>query len=370
VPTAPCSHRRGQAPRVLALLVGCLLLTLAGRAHAHAVGLSRGDYRVAGRTVRVTLVFSDSELATALDGVDVNEDGRISPSEVRAARDSIERALAEGVTVRADGVVCAPGLEHAEATEDDAVRVTGSFECDHAPRILGIDCRFIDLFSSSHRHVATVSASGHETSYVLVRAKERVELDVGGAVTTGVPFGAMVWTGVTHIWTGYDHLAFLFGLLLAGGRARSLVGVISAFTLAHSITLGLSALGAVSVPPSIVEPAIAISVAYVGVENLFSPDPAKRWRITFPFGLVHGFGFAGALQSLDLPRAKIPAALVAFNLGVELGQLAVLAIVLPLVVWARRLPAFRAWGVPILSCAIAVAGCVWCVRAAYGVWQQ
>jgi hypothetical protein len=366
VPTAPCSYRRGQTRRVLAVLLGSLLLTLAGRAHAHAVGLSRGDYRVAGRTVRVTLVFSGSELATALDGVDANDDGRISPSEVGVARDAIDRALVEAVTVRADGVPCAPGLEYAEATENDGVRATGSFECDHAPHILGIDCRFIDLFSSGHRHVATVTASGHETSYVLVRAKEGVELDAGGAVATGIPFGAMVWTGVTHIWTGYDHLAFLFGLLLVGGRARSLVGVISAFTLAHSITLGLSAIGAVSVPPSIVEPAIALSVAYVGVENLFSPDPAKRWRITFPFGLVHGFGFAGALQSLDLPRAKIPAALLAFNLGVELGQLTVLAIMLPLVVWARRFPAFRAWGVPILSGALAVAGCVWCV---WRIWR-
>lgn len=346
-------------PRAVALVLGTLLVLLAGDASAHAVGLSRGDYRVEGRVVHVTLLFSGSELATALDGVDADDDGRLSPDEIASAQARIDRALLEGLTIGADGATCAPGLEYADATENDGVRAIASFACDHAPQKLAIDCRFIDLFSSGHRHVANVTVGGSEKSFVLVRANERLEVDYGGAAAPEVPFRAMVWTGVTHIWTGYDHLAFLFGLLLVGGRLRSLVGVISAFTLAHSITLGLSALGAASIRPAIVEPAIALSVAYVGVENLFAPDPSKRWRITFPFGLVHGFGFAGALQSLDLPRAQIPGALLAFNLGVELGQLAVVAIVLPLVVWARRFVAFRTWGVTILSSALAVAGCAW-----------
>jgi hypothetical protein len=143
-----------------------------------------------------------------------------------------------------------------------------------------------------------------------------------------------------------------------GGSLRSLVGVVSAFTLAHSITLALAALGVLAPSPRFVEPAIALSIAYVGIENLFVKDASRRWRITFPFGLIHGFGFAGALREIALPRAQIPVALVSFNLGVELGQLAVLALALPLVLAARRAPRFGERGVRAVSSTIALAGVV------------
>jgi hypothetical protein len=168
----------------------------------------------------------------------------------------------------------------------------------------------------------------------------------------------MVKLGIEHILTGADHLVFLFGLILVGGRWRSLVGVVTAFTLAHSVTLALAALSVVAPSPRLVEPAIALSIAYVGVENLFVKDASKRWRITFPFGLVHGFGFAGALRAVALPRAQLPAALVAFNLGVEAGQLAVLSLALPLTVALRGAPWFGARGARTLSVAIAIGGAV------------
>jgi hypothetical protein len=132
--------------------------------------------------------------------------------------------------------------------------------------------------------------------------------------------------------------------------------VVSAFTLAHSITLALAALSIFAPSPRLVEPAIALSIAYVGVENLFVKDASKRWRITFPFGLIHGFGFAAALREIALPRAQIPIALVSFNLGVEIGQLGVLAIALPLTVAARNAPWFGDRGVKLLSLAIAIGG--------------
>jgi hypothetical protein len=146
-----------------------------------------------------------------------------------------------------------------------------------------------------------------------------------------------------------------------GGSLRSLALVVSAFTVAHSITLALATLSVVTPSPRLVEPLIALSIAYVGVENLFVTDAAKRWRITFPFGLVHGFGFAGALREIALPRAQIPVALVSFNVGVEVGQLGVLALVLPLVFAARRAPRFRDRGTKLASLGIAFAGTVWFV---------
>ena len=150
--------------------------------------------------------------------------------------------------------------------------------------------------------------------------------------------------GIEHILTGYDHLVFLFGLVLIGGRLRSLVGAVTAFTVAHSITLALAVLGVWAPSPRIVEPAIALSIVWVGIENFFVKNAEGRWRITFPFGLIHGFGFAGALREIELPRARVPLALVSFNLGVEVGQLAVMAVVVPLILdapeaaggWGRR----------------------------------
>jgi hypothetical protein len=112
---------------------------------------------------------------------------------------------------------------------------------------------------------------------------------------------------------------------------------------------------------------IALSIVYVGVENFFVKDAEKRWRVTLPFGLIHGFGFAGALGEIALPRAEIPVALLAFNVGVELGQVAVLALVLPLILAARKRAWFERTGVKVISAAIVAAGLFWFVTRVFGI---
>jgi HupE/UreJ protein len=148
---------------------------------------------------------------------------------------------------------------------------------------------------------------------------------------------------------------------VVGGRPRSMLAVVTAFTVAHSITLAVAVLGAWAPPPRLVEPAIALSIAYVGVENFFIRNVDARWRVTFPFGLLHGFGFAGALRAVALPRTDVPAALLSFNVGVEIGQLTVLAALLPLLAWLRRSNGFANVGVRALSAAIAAMGGAWFV---------
>jgi hydrogenase/urease accessory protein HupE len=174
--------------------------------------------------------------------------------------------------------------------------------------------------------------------------------------------GPLFRLGIQHILTGYDHLLFLLGLTLVGGRLRPLLVMVTAFTVAHSITLGLAALDVWAPGPRVVEPAIALSICYVGIENWFVRDVRRRWVITAPFGLVHGFGFAGALKEISLPTVDVPLALASFNLGVEAGQLAVLAVILPLVLWLGRRRWFPEAGVKTVSAAIAVAGLCWFVR--------
>lgn len=169
--------------------------------------------------------------------------------------------------------------------------------------------------------------------------------------------------GVEHIWTGYDHLLFLFALLVVCTSFRSTVAIITCFTLAHSLTLALATLNVVHVPSRWVEPLIAASIVFVGVENLVrrGAEPPGRWALTFVFGLVHGFGFAGILRDLGLGSAKggILMPLFSFNLGVELGQIAIAAIVLPIVWRLRRTEAFVARGVPALSAVVTLMGLYW-----------
>jgi hydrogenase/urease accessory protein HupE len=244
------------------------------------------------------------------------------------------------------------------------------YRCAPPPSTVTIDLPVLASFAPGHRHVAHATWGAAAVDGVMIRGRAPFQITRPGAsdAATEAPeprtlgFFAFLRMGVEHILTGYDHLLFLLGLILVGGRVRSLVGVVTAFTVAHSITLGLAAFGVLAPPSRIVEPAIALSIAYVGIENFFVKNAEKRWRITFPFGLVHGFGFAAALQEIELPRAQIPVALVSFNLGVELGQLGVMAVLLPLVLWARKSEWFAKRGALAMSAFVAMAGLFWFVE--------
>jgi hydrogenase/urease accessory protein HupE len=168
--------------------------------------------------------------------------------------------------------------------------------------------------------------------------------------------------GVKHIVTGYDHLLFLIGLLVMCRRGAVVAGIVTCFTLAHSVTLALAALGIFSLPGRIVEPLIAASIVFVGVENILRRDaPRGRWIVTFAFGLVHGFGFASVLREIGLGSAGAGVAvpLLAFNLGIELGQLAIGLIVFPLVWWVYRRPTSARTVPMIVSVLVTVAGVIW-----------
>jgi hydrogenase/urease accessory protein HupE len=171
--------------------------------------------------------------------------------------------------------------------------------------------------------------------------------------------------GFTHIVPlGLDHILFVLGMVLLSGRIKPVLTQVTAFTLAHSITLALSILGVLSVSARIVEPLIALSIAYVAIENLTTTS-LKPWRIAivFAFGLLHGLGFAGVLRELGIPRPELATALVAFNVGVELGQLAVIATAWLLVVsWAQAKPWYRRRLLVPASLAIAAMGLVWTVE--------
>jgi hypothetical protein len=206
---------------------------------------------------------------------------------------------------------------------------------------------------------------------VAIADQARPELAVSAAGAIGV--AAFVWTGVEHIgaapgqWhdadgpklpDGLDHILFLLALMLAGGRLVPLLGIVSGFTLGHSITLALSALDVVRPPAALIEPLIALSIALVAGEALIGRPGRTRWKLASGFGLIHGFGFASALNQLELPTGELVGALFGYNLGVELGQIAIVVAAAPLVLALQRHPRFH-WIVRGMAAAILVAGVSW-----------
>ena len=230
---------------------------------------------------------------------------------------------------------------------------------------------------------AVTSDESSEASIVFHNLAHEIAIDV--RVPEPLWRSALLYLrlGVAHILTGYDHLSFLMALLLAAGlrtrtskrrgvvaeaatprqAVRGTVAIVSAFTVAHSITLVTQVLHPGWVSTRWVEPAIAFSVAYVGFENLVPRAPRGRWFLVFGFGLVHGLGFASVLRQIGLPRRGLLLSLLSFNLGVELGQLLVVGLALPIVVTcARRAPrTFERWGLQIGSGIIGAFGTIWLV---------
>lgn len=343
-------------------------------AEAHATGLSRGEYAVSGAVVKARLTFARGELATAITGLDTNGDKTLDEAELAAgmAPTGVLRTIPRKITVRSGEGTCKPGLAGAKLEEEDGVSLDARYDCPTTVAQLTIDMGLFPELSSGHRHIGVVSGLGAPRDFIAFAKQTSVTVSgEQGAPGGDAPkhreetFGGFFRLGIEHILTGYDHLLFLFALLLVGGRWRQLLAVVTAFTVAHSITLGLAALQVFSLSPKIVEPAIALSIAYVGVENFFVKTPDRRWLLTFPFGLVHGFGFAGALSEIALPRAQVPSALLAFNLGVESGQLAVVAVVLPLILFLRKKTWFLEYGVRALSALVVLAGVAWFIQRVF-----
>jgi hydrogenase/urease accessory protein HupE len=231
----------------------------------------------------------------------------------------------------------------------------------HAPKIAELPSghrQFVIISDERGSTIAKKLLSGRDSTMEIV-------LPVAGAVESKEPptFWGFVALGVEHIWTGYDHLLFLFALLIVCRSFRSIVTIVSCFTVAHSITLALATLNVVQLPSRLVEPAIAASIVFVGAENLWrrGEEPRGRGVLTFIFGLIHGFGFASVLRDLGVGRngGGIAGPLFTFNLGVEIGQVAIAAAILPIVWQLRKNPTFVRRGVPALSVLVVAAGIYW-----------
>ncbi len=346
-----------------------LLLALVGGVDvaAHEVGLSRSTWAVSDgdKRVSVELVFARPDVLTLAPGADSNGDGVIGDGEVGAV---VTDAVWGCVVVVRGGVACGIVVGDAGVVEGDGVALAADVDCGAGHGGVDATLGFIAPLGAQHRHIAEVLRGDGGATVVAYADNATVALLQAPA---GAPVAEYLWLGVEHILTGYDHLCFVLGLiivLVVAGRPRSVLAIITAFTLAHSITLGLSALGAVQLPSALVESIIALSIVVVGVDSWRRPDPKGRWLISFPFGLIHGFGFAGVLGEIGLPAGAAVPALGLFNLGVELGQLGVVLAVAPLLWLARtRLDlSGRVVVNRVVSAGIIAVGAYWFIERAVG----
>jgi hydrogenase/urease accessory protein HupE len=353
--------------RRLLFIVVAFVVSIASTASAHTVGISRGEYLWKDGTLWVGITFARQEIASALPDL-LDRRGADDLIGFDQHREEIGAWLIDHLSVRTQSSACSPALGGMRF-DGDGLALAVSYTCGGTADHLEVEARFPSALARGHRHLVTLTSDDDVWEDVARadRALLRFELTSPPPKADVTPvFAPLLRMGVEHILTGYDHLLFLLGLVLVGRPLRSLLAAVTAFTVAHSVTLALSAFDVWAPPPRIIEPCIALSIAYVGIENWFVRDGRGRWKITLLFGLVHGFGFAGALREIAVPSADVPAALLAFNLGVELGQVAVLALMLPLVLAVRKTEIWDRVGMRACTMTVAVAGLVWFVSRLHG----
>jgi hydrogenase/urease accessory protein HupE len=330
-------------------MLACLLLCLAPLAAPHPNSHSSTRVIVEGRRIEVQLRCQSQSLSESIQDLDPNRDLQLSAAELDAGRAAIASYLLAHYELFTDGVGSAPlsgklldmstSMASDSAFAEQLLDARFEFTPERDLAHLSIRCTLFLETNAFHRDNATIVWNGEDpASWLFGEGVETWNFEPAAARRPGVLW-SYIELGIEHIATGYDHIAFLIALLVAARRLRSIVGVVTAFTVAHSVTLACAALGKVNVPSRLVEMAVALSIAYVAAENLLFRRPATRWIEAFGFGLIHGLGFASAIgESLASEPLKITA-LVGFNLGVECGQL---GIVLALALLLRYLPGDRA----------------------------
>jgi len=338
-------------------------------AYGHWADLAVAEITVEDASVVITLVLPTGFVAVA----DSDGDGWLSVDEVSAHGAELSVDLSSRIVLTGDGERSHPVIEPAESRPLASAKATPATHSTLRlvyswPRpIRALTIRY-DLFVpgiSSASCLATILQGGSMRSVVFTPDQREVSLIVGDLSRWSDARGFTV-LGIEHILSGYDHVLFLVSLLLVGGSLARVFKTVTAFTVAHSLTLSLGVLGLVQLPGRWVESAIALSIVYVAAENIWRADVRSkdRWWVTFVFGLVHGLGFAGILTEMALPHTALAISLASFNIGVELGQIAIVVIVfglLHLVKTWRGEHAVRRWA----SVGAMSAGLIWFIQRAF-----
>ena len=318
-----------------------LLIALAGLVasiYAHPIPFSHLDLRLSqSEELEGSLVAHVTHLAHELNVTPA--ESLLDPVTLESKKEAILNLLRSSIRLTADGQALDLKLERLEPLPDQqAVKLHLRFGAKAFFAALGIQCSLF-TYEPEHQTFFNIYKEG-QLAHQEIFDQERTTLDyyTGSRQVATAVVKKFIPDGIYHIFTGPDHILFIVGLLLMGGRLMRLLTIVTAFTIAHSITLSLAALDVVNPPAWLIEPAIALSIVYVGIDNLMVSKTGwdARVLIAFFFGLVHGFGFAGVLREVGLPRQALGWSLFSFNFGVEIGQACIVVVVALLLAALRK----------------------------------
>lgn len=345
--------------RRLALTI-LLLSSLIPSVQAHPIPFSYLDVRLNTSQIEGTLAAHIVDLAHDLN-VEPPEsllDARIAESK----KTEIAQLIKTRLTLIADGQRIEPELLSVVPLHDrQALSCELRFNNTTRPSALRIECALFP-YDPQHQTFLNVYEDDNLAHQEIFTQDHQIFVYRGDRQDWRSVLREFIPSGIYHIFTGPDHILFIIGLLLLGGSVLRLLSIVTAFTIAHSITLSLAALNVVNPPARLIEPAIALSIVYVGIDNLMVSSKSRDVRawIAFFFGFVHGFGFAGVLREFGLPRQALGWSLFGFNFGVEIGQACIVIVVASLLAVLRT-------RIETASRAILVVGSV-CVIVAGSYW--
>ncbi|MEN8260390.1 MAG: HupE/UreJ family protein [Pseudomonadota bacterium] len=360
------------------IAVAALLSAFLPAAHAHDPGLSRVDLTAGDRALKVHIVYARRDIEWVVP-LDTDRDGVIGEQEWQAGREKLISFGQASLSVTLDERTLMPSSSDVSRDDSDGIHFWMGYPLPDGGT-LSVASDVPARLALGHRQFVTLT-DGRDEVHTGILSAELAELSFAlGQPDRGRQFFGYLRDGIHHIWIGYDHILFLLALLLtcpmrvAAGTwiprasfkpaAVDVIKIVTAFTLAHSLTLVLSVFELIKLPARVVEPAIAASVIIAAATNLFPRLNHLRWHLGFSFGLIHGLGFAGVLLDLGLPSGARGVSLVAFNLGVEGGQLAIVALALPVLFALRTMRCFPRAVIGTGSLGISVVAAVWLVERA------
>ncbi|NOT11795.1 MAG: HupE/UreJ family protein [Methylococcaceae bacterium] len=355
--------------KIPALLV---LLAFGQFAFAHPPGLSSAELSLGDRESGINLTFAMQDIE-AFVSMDNDLDAEVTPAELTAAKSSIATLVASEMQITVDESHVISTVNGDVGFDDqNNVHVRFLLTMPVANKIR-YQSKLLNKMAAGHKQYLTVKnqqgriliekmLTQQDNTFLLDLSSIKANKEQGPIHSN--TFTEFVQLGIEHILTGYDHLLFLLSLLVVTHRFWPALKIITFFTLAHSITLALASFNVINFPGSIVEPLIAVTIVYVALENIWRGEQVKgREWLTFFFGLIHGFGFASVLREMNIGdnEGGILLPLFSFNLGVELGQISVAALVLPIIWWLHRRPLVDQWLAPACSILTGIAGTYWLV---------
>lgn len=346
------------------LLLLSLMLAAAVPASAHPNSLASSKITFENKRMVVSLLV-DQPSVLELDKVDLKIKSSYTEEELTyVMKEKLFAYIQKGFVVKNNGEPMAAEMENVSLAAGNNLQIDLVYSSDQLIDKVDLEYNLFFDYSNTHKNVATIESGETSSEFIFSEKSRTLGMEAGLEVPFLTAVKQFIILGVEHILTGYDHLMFLFALVLLGGTFKNMLKIITSFTVAHSITLILAALDIIVLPGRLVDIVVAASILYVAIENFVVKNTNYRWVLTFVFGLVHGFGFAGALAETQIPKNHFVSSLLTFNIGVELGHIMVVAILLPIILYVKRFDWNRLF-VYGMSSVVGLFGLLWLVERVF-----